>query len=166
MQISIRPPLSFWLLAVLLAFLGLGAIGGGAFLVIDPTGASMQWSLEALKNSPFQNFLIPGLLLLIVFGIGSFAVLLVLWLRPAWSFATMLTRFTGEHWSLVAAFAIGFGQVIWIVTQVLMVNISSWLQPVCAAIGVLIMLLTLEPGLRRFLAVDDRGENDSRIQSH
>jgi hypothetical protein len=166
MQTSFRPPFSFWLLVMLLAFLGLGAIGGGVFLVLDPSGASMQWSLEALAGSPFQNYLIPGLLLFTVFGLGSLAVLIALMLRSKWSFATSLTQFTGRHWTWSAAFAIGLGQVIWIIAQVLMVSISSWLQPVCAGIGVLIVLLTLEPGLRRYLAVNDRAASHSRIQIH
>jgi hypothetical protein len=166
MQSPLRPPLSFFLMLLLLALLGVGALGGGVFLIIDPTGAKMQWSLEALERSPFENYLIPGLLLLVVFGLGSFAVLLALIFRPAWSLAITLTRSTGEHWSWAAAFAIGLGQVIWIVAEVLMVNISSWLQPVCVTIGVLIMLLTLEPGLRRYLALNDRGASGSRISLH
>jgi hypothetical protein len=169
MQNSLRPPLSFWLLLVLLAFLGIGALGGGAFLVIDPSGASMQWSLEALNGSPFQNYLIPGLLLFTVFGVGSIVVITALLLRPTWSFATSLTRFTGKHWAWSAAFSIGLGQIIWIITEVFTVSISSWLQPVCAATGVLIMLLTLEPGLQKFLALETRHDSvnqNSRMQSH
>jgi small-conductance mechanosensitive channel len=155
MRVQSQTPISFWLLLVLLAFLGVGALGGGAFLLIDPSGTSMQWSLEALSGSPFQNYLIPGLLLFTVFGVGSVVVMVALPLRPKWSFAASLTRFTGKHWTWSATFVIGLGQMIWIITQVLMVSISSWLQPVCAVTGVLIVLLTLEPGLRRYLALDE-----------
>jgi small-conductance mechanosensitive channel len=145
------------------------ALGGGAFLVFDPSGASMQWSLEALAGSPFQNYLIPGLLLFTVFGVGSVAVMVALLLRPNWSLAAKVTQFTGKHWTWSAAFAIGLGQIIWIITQVLMVSISSWLQPVCAATGALIVLLMLEPGLQKFLALETRHDSlntNSRIQPH
>jgi small-conductance mechanosensitive channel len=168
MRVQSQVPISFWLLLVLLAFLGIGALGGGAFLLIDPSGASMQWSLEALAGSPFQNYLIPGLLLFTVFGVGSLAVLVALLTRPDWSFPTSITQFTGKHWTWSATLAIGFGQIIWIITQILMVSISSWLQPVCAATGVLIVLLTLEPGLRKFLALETQHDSlnvSSRIQS-
>ncbi len=74
MQRPLRSPFIFWLLLGLLMFLGVGALGGGAFLMIDPSGASMQWSLEALTGSLFQNYLISGLLLFTVFDVGS-----VLW---------------------------------------------------------------------------------------
>jgi hypothetical protein len=147
-------PFSFWLLLLLLVLLGIGALGGGAFLIIDPTGASMQWSLTMLEHAPFRDFLIPGLILGIVFGIGSFVALWAVWFRPTWSLGTALTGFTGEHWSWSLTFAIGLGQVIWIVTEVLMTREISWLQPACAGLGIVIMLLTLEPGFRRDLALD------------
>jgi hypothetical protein len=153
-----RPTISLWLLFVLLVLLGVGAAFGGFLLVIDPTGVRMQWSIALLEHSPFQNFLIPGLILGIVFGIGSFVALLALWFRPDWSLGTALTRFTGEHWSWSLAFALGLGQVIWIIAEVLMVRVPSWLQPACAALGVLIMLLTLEPGFRRYLALEKRAD--------
>ena len=88
----------------------------------------------------------------IVFGVGSFAVLMSVWFQPDWSFGTALTRFTGEHWSWSATFGIGLGQVIWIVTEVLMVREASWLQPVCAGVGILIVMLSFEPGFRRYLS--------------
>jgi hypothetical protein len=154
MRTAPRPMISLWVLSVLLVLLGLGAASGGFSLVVDPTGARMQWSLALLEHSPFHDYLIPGLILGIVFGIGSFVALLTVWFRPAWAFGTALTRFTGEHWSWSAAFAVGLGQVIWIVTQVLMVGVTSWLQPACAGLGLLIVLLTLEPGFRRYLALD------------
>jgi hypothetical protein len=169
MQSPLRSPFSFWLLLVLLAFLGIGALGGGAFLIIDPSGASMQWSLEALNGSPFQSYLIPGVLLFAIFGVGSVAVMVALLIRPQWSFATSLTQFTGKHWTWSAALAIGLGQIIWIIMQVLMVAISSWLQPVCAALGALIVLLMIEPGLQKFLSLEthrDSANSRSRIQPH
>jgi hypothetical protein len=149
-----RPTISLWLISVSLVLLGVSAAFGGFLLVIDPSGARMQWSLALLEHSPFENFLIPGLLLGIVFGIGSFLALLALWFRPTWPLGTAITRFTGEHWSWSVAFTIGLGQVIWIVAEVLMVRVASWLQPVCVTLGVLIVLLTFEPGFRRSFALE------------
>jgi hypothetical protein len=148
-----RPKYTRWLLSLMLGLLGVGALFGGSMLALNPTGATMQWSLAMLEHSPFHDFLIPGLILGIVFGIGSFVALWAVWFRPTWSVGTALTGFTGEHWSWSLAFAIGLGQVIWIITEVLMTREISWLQPACAGLGIVIMLLTLEPGLRRDLAL-------------
>ncbi|NTV65836.1 MAG: hypothetical protein HGA65_20195 [Oscillochloris sp.] len=146
-----RPVSLRWLLGCL-AFLGVSAAFGGIVLTLNPTGTWLQIPLSILQFSPFRDFLIPGLLLGIVFGIGSFATLLALWFRPAWPLGTALTRFTGAHWAWSAALAIGLGQVIWIVTEMLMVRGADWLQFVYGGLGLLIVLLSLQPSLRRYLA--------------
>lgn len=158
-----RPSSLRWLLGCL-AFLGLSAAFGGIVLTLNPTGTWLQLPRSILQFSPFRDFFIPGLILGIVFGIGSFATLLALWFRPAWSVGTALTRFTGAHWSWSAALAIGLGQVIWIVTQMLLVRGADWLQFLYGGLGVLIVLLTFQPALRRYLALDPPHDPTGRNQ--
>lgn len=105
--------------------------------------------ISVLEFSPFEDFLIPGLILGIVFGLGSLLTLWGLWSRPTLKFA--ITRFTGEHWSWSAALAIGFGQIIWIITEVLMIRGVNVLHFIFGGLGIAIVLLTLEPHVRRWL---------------
>jgi hypothetical protein len=147
-------PLALRVLLGCLAFLGISAIFGAIMLVPDPTGAMIGMPISLLEFSPFQDFLIPGLILGIVFGIGSFATFLALWFQSTWSLGTTLTHLTGEHWSWSAAFMIGAGQIIWIVTQMLMMRGVSGLHFLYGGLGLVIVLLTLEPQLRRYLALD------------
>lgn len=51
-------------------FIGIGAIAGGYSAVSNPT-SPMGASTEYLKNGPFENFLIPGLFLMLVIGLGN-----------------------------------------------------------------------------------------------
>ncbi len=51
-------------------FIGFGAIAGGFGAVSNPT-APMGISTDMLKNGPFDDFLIPGLFLMIVIGLGN-----------------------------------------------------------------------------------------------
>ncbi len=165
MKIVVQPrPLSLRFLLGCLTFLGVSAVFGGFVLVLDPTGGLIHMPLALLEFSPFRDFLIPGLILGIVFGIGSFATVLALWFRPVWSFGAALTRFTGEHWSWSAAVAVGLGQVIWIVTQMLMLRGVSWLHLVFGVLGLLIMLLPLGPGLRRYLALGTELDSHSQVK--
>jgi hypothetical protein len=107
-----------------LAFLGLGAIGGGGMLVAKPDGSLMQWDLSILAGSPFSDFLIPGLILAGLFGVGSFAV------------AGMgLARI---RLAPFLAFAIGCGQMIWIVVELAIIKELSFLHPTMFAIGLFI----------------------------
>jgi len=59
---------------ILLIFNGISALGGGAGLIFDPSGESMQMPLDLLKHSPFNNFLIPGIILLTFNGLLSFLI--------------------------------------------------------------------------------------------
>ena len=59
---------------ILLFFNGVSAIFGGGGLILDPTGASMQMPIEFLVSSPFNNFLIPGIILFSVNGLFNLFV--------------------------------------------------------------------------------------------
>ena len=58
-------------LGALQLFIGIGAIGGGFMLVKDPSGKALGVPLSFLEGSPFRDFLIPGIFLLTVNGVGS-----------------------------------------------------------------------------------------------
>ncbi len=107
-----------------LALLGLGALGGAAVLVARPDGSIAQLDPSLLAGSPFRDFLVPGLLLGGVFGVGSIAVA-VAGLRRM-RIAPFL------------AFAIGCGQIIWIVVELAIIKEPSFLQPLLFGVGLLI----------------------------
>ena len=55
-------------LGILQLFIGLGAVAGGLGLVLEPDGSNLGMPLSMLEHSPFSDFLIPGLVLLLVNG--------------------------------------------------------------------------------------------------
>ncbi len=123
---------------LLLAFLGIGALGGGAALVAAPDGSIMHMPVSILDGSPFPDFLAPGLILGGLFGLGSFAVALMGLRR--WPIAPFL------------AFAIGCGQMIWIVVQVAIIKGVSVLHPTYFGIGLVIALVSARWGWPTFRA--------------
>ncbi len=108
----------------LLVLLGIGAIAGGVALLAKPDGSVMHFDVSLLAGSPFADFIIPGLVLGGVFGIGSFIVaglgLAHLRIAP------------------FLAFAIGSGQMIWIVVELAIIQELSFLHPLCFGIGLAI----------------------------
>ena len=68
-------------LLVLHLFMGISAAGGGIGALMDPSGAAMGISTDVLKRGPFEDFLIPGLFLLLVNGIGNLAAAAAAWRR-------------------------------------------------------------------------------------
>lgn len=62
-----------WFCVALLFLNGIAACLGVFSFVTDPLGQKMQMPLFCLEHSPFVNYFIPGLILLVVIGIGSLA---------------------------------------------------------------------------------------------
>ena len=85
--------------------------------------------LEWLDGSPFHDFLIPGLILGIAIGGGYLA-------------GTALVL-GGHHLAGWAAATLGLELIGWIVIEVAIIGPVSLLQPICAAWGVVVMLLGL-----------------------
>jgi hypothetical protein len=56
--------------SVILLLVGIGALFGGALAISDPYGVSFGMPMDVLRRGPFTSFLIPGLFLFIVIGMG------------------------------------------------------------------------------------------------
>lgn len=56
---------------ILMLFLGLNAIVGSLFLILDPSGETIHIHIRLLKTTPFNNYLIPGIILFISIGMLS-----------------------------------------------------------------------------------------------
>ena len=52
-------------------FTGLNALIAGFLFIIDPSGDKLGLSVAYLQSSPFTSYLIPGLTLFTVIGIGN-----------------------------------------------------------------------------------------------
>ncbi len=53
-------------------FVGVGALFGGMAGILSPSGSAVGITAsEALKNGPFTDFLIPGIFLFVVLGLGN-----------------------------------------------------------------------------------------------
>jgi hypothetical protein len=122
----------------LLIWLGIGALAGGLSLVAAPDGGVMGFETSILEGSPFSDFLIPGLILGGVFGVGSLVV------------AAMGIR----HHPLApfVAFGIGCAQMIWIVIQLLIIETVSFLHPLMFLTGLGIAVASVAWGRPTFRA--------------
>jgi menaquinone-dependent protoporphyrinogen oxidase len=131
------------LLATACLATGITAIAGGLALVVDPDGALVHMPTSALSHSPFSTFLVPGLLLLLVVGVGNAIA--------GWLVAR--DRFHANPW----AFAGGAALLGWVVTESVMLRSINVLQLVYLGIAVVI----LSEALRR--RADERIDAASHI---
>ena len=77
----------------LLLFLGFGGVYGAWMLISDPSGGKFEWSLDLLNGTPFNSFLIPGIVLLIINGLFPIFVAVITVLKK--SYAQTLILFQG-----------------------------------------------------------------------
>ena len=136
------------LLFGLLGFLSIGAIYGGAALIIKPDGSFFEMPLDILKNSPFKNFLIPGIILLFTFGLIPVYIMYAIVKRPDNKFLEKLNLLYDYHFSWTFSVYIGFALIIWINVQTLFFNAVDIIHTVYSSLGILIICIALLPKTR------------------
>ncbi|WP_246281418.1 hypothetical protein [Saccharibacillus qingshengii] len=142
-------PFAVFLLIALHLILALGAIGGGVMLILDPGGTSMGMPAALLERTFFRSFLIPGILLLSVFGMFPLIVAYGLWRRPDWTSAEAFNPYRAElHPVWAFSLYIGFGQLVWIAVQTYMMNSVSAMQLAYTGLALAILIVTLLPSVR------------------
>lgn len=133
---------------VLLGFLGLGAIGGGGSLIISPTGELLGMPLSMLEKSPFNNFLVPGIILFLVLGLIPVLLIFALIKRPKSKLAETINFFKDMHWAWTYSIYIGFILIIWIQLQIVFIQGVHWLHTFYIFWAILIIFVALLPQVR------------------
>src|SRR6056297_1716236 len=127
---------SLYFLMILMLFQGLSGLFGGIALVIDPSGELLQMPLSMLTGSPFNTFLIPGIILLIILGIFPMVIFYGLWKRTNWA------------WS--GALMVSAALIIWIGVEIWMIGYHSEppLQLIYGLLGLILLVLVMLSSVR------------------
>lgn len=137
------------LLIFLLLFLSIGAlIGGGAFLVFT-NGFEGMTPEQILANSPFKNFLIPGIILFTILGLFPIIVVWGLISKKDSKIFEAVNLFSDMHWSWSFSIYVGFALIIWIFMQVYFIQVWFWLHFVYFYFGILLLVVTLLKPIRK-----------------
>ena len=118
------------MLFVMLCIIGLTATVSGILMVSDPGGSILQLPPELLEGTPFKNYLVPGLLLTAVVG-GVF-------------FAAVFLNLMRHKRRYVFAMAAGTVITIWVIIQVILIEVIHWLHFLYLGMGILIILLSYQ----------------------
>lgn len=135
-------------LLFLLAVLGLGAIGGGGVLIISPNGKLIGMPLSMLNESPFTDFLIPGIILFSVLGLVPIMLTFALLKKPASKLADRFNLFKDMHWSWTYSIYIAFVLIFWIQIQMMFLSAVHWVHTFYMFFAVLIIFVALLPQVR------------------
>jgi hypothetical protein len=137
------------ILIILLAFLSLSSIGGGGSLIISPSGKLIGGlPLSILEQSPFTNFLVPGIILFLILGITPSLIIYGLLKKPANKFAEFFNFFKDMHWAWSFTIYVAFALIIWIQVETMLIQEVSLLQTFYMLYAILIIFVALLPQVR------------------
>lgn len=116
------------ILFILHVFVGLGGMVGGLASILNPL-EPLGAPVELLKNSPFSNFLIPGIILFTVIGLGNIVSAIGI------CFKFKYQGYISSVFSCALA--------IWIVVQCIMLNLVLGIHVFYFVIGVIMGILSI-----------------------
>jgi hypothetical protein len=122
-------PRYVWLAVGLEIFTAIGAIPVGIMFLLDPTGQMVQVPQGWIEATVFGTYVVPGLYLLLVNGLGMLA-LAALSMRHHW-LAPWLTG------------ALGVGMIIWILVEILVLPETMFLTWIFLAVGLCLGVVAL-----------------------
>lgn len=121
--------LSYGILFGLHLFVGIGAMSGGLAAITSPQ-SPMGVPVDILKNSPFSSFLIPGIILFTVIGLGNL-------------FSAIMFHFKSPYQAYISS-VFSWALVIWIIVQCIMLNSIVFLHVLFFTIGLVQAVISAE----------------------
>lgn len=120
---------SLLILGIIELFVAIGALPAGLMFILKPDGSLMGMNTAQLANSPFADFLIPGIALFTVNGI--------------FNLINSILCFTRFRFAAQLGFVLSFGLIIWISVQIYSIGYNHFLQAAYFVIGLLMLIFSL-----------------------
>lgn len=146
-------PYALYLLLFFLLFLAFGGLYGGIAMLLDPGGDLLAMG-DLLPQLPVSNFTLPGLFLLLVMGLIPLVLAYGLLVRRSWGGVARLLTVHGRHWAWTGTLLLVLVLAVWLTVQGMLIGFQWPIQYATAVNGLLILLLALTPGVRRYCAID------------
>ncbi|MCE3280714.1 MAG: hypothetical protein K0S44_2905 [Bacteroidetes bacterium] len=113
--------------SILFVAVGFSALTAGYIFISDPSGNSLGLSVSLLNNSPFPDYLFPGIFLFSFIGVMNLLV------------AILTTMNYKGHQRLIVIQSIIL--ISWIIIEMIMIREISMLHFLIAGIGVLLFMM-------------------------
>lgn len=118
-------------LQIIHIIVGIGALFGGMAAILSPSGSAVGISAsEALKNGPFTDFLIPGLFLFVIIGLGNIGALIT-------------AKYKNRYQAYISG-CLGVILCLWIIIQCYMLFMINALHIIFFIIGALQIFLSIK----------------------
>jgi hypothetical protein len=117
--------------------LGVSGLAGGGQFILAPSGRLIGISPTLLAGSPFDSYLVPGVILFSILGVFPLVVVYGLFRR--------------KRWAWPAAIAVGVALVVWVLVEGAVIGFGKRLQYPHLIQGVVIVGLAVLPSVRAAL---------------
>ena len=138
------------LLIALLILLGIGALFGGAVLIISPSGISIGMPVSVMKIAIFPNFLIPGLALFTILGVAPILVSVALVTKPQIGWCQKINACYDMHWAWTFTIYIALALIIWLQVEMNCLQAVIWAHSLYMGCAIAIIALALLPNIRTY----------------
>lgn len=145
-----KKPAALYFLSVLVLFQSIGGLFGGLSLTLKPSGDFLNMPLSYLGNSPFHDYLIPGLILSIILGIYPMVVSYSILKEPEWRWMERLNIYKDQRNAWTHSLYLGIILIFWIDFEIMFIGYSDFLQTVYSLLGMLILIITLLPPVKNY----------------
>ncbi|MBK7213023.1 MAG: hypothetical protein IPH88_06945 [Bacteroidales bacterium] len=145
---------------VVLVFLMLihdvNAIYGGIQMILNPGLTPMDLNPTIFGNGPFMDFLFPGILLFILFGLFPLLATFGLFYRFMNPWVNFVNVFHDQYFGWTYSMYTGVMLFFWILIQLLTVGYTHYSQALYAVLGMLIVLVGLsQANIQYYQLLDD-----------
>jgi hypothetical protein len=127
-------PFTLWALIGFLLFLSISGLAGGIGMLMDPSGANLSLPADLLDGLPIDTFLLPGLYLVLVYGLLAPVIAYGLWKRAPWAWGS--------------AVVLGVILLVWIIGQFLLWGSPHVIQAIYFVLSLAILILSLAPATK------------------
>lgn len=148
-------PLVVYILWILIGFQTLQGLAGGMFMLLDPTGRSLRMPMIFLMGSPFQDYFVPGLFLLIFLGILPLLSLIGL-MTKSWKWPNILNIYKDRQWGWTFSLYVGLTLILWMDMQISFIGYWHSIQTFHSINGVVILIFTLLPPVMKYYRVEEK----------
>lgn len=146
-----KRPVSLYVLYVLHLLLIVSASAGGILMLVNPDGSLLGLEVSRLAYTPFTDYRLPGILLLLSNAIFPLLALVGLVAKPSWKSVGVLNIYPSIHWAWAYSLYTGIIVIVWITVQLLLTS-YFWMHPVVIFLALLIILFTMIPANIRYFA--------------
>jgi hypothetical protein len=124
-------------------------------MLLDPSGKTLRMPMIFLMGSPFPDYFIPGLFLLIFLGILPSIAFIGL-INNRWKGPNLLNIYNKLHWGWTYSIYTGLILILWMDLQVSFIGYWHSIQTFHALTGVIILIFTLLPPVMNYYWLDKK----------